>query len=157
MAIDMTDTKCIWCALSCVNQCSWANEQEPVEGWVAEKNPRGYSVIECPLFIKDTIETIKPTKLHDRGTMNLLEALVTQMSQDYVTGHGPYDDYNNARKRELRKSKAEIRGMNRKAIEKWLYGPIAGKLLQLSDTDEVVRGLRKMSRQYETEMMNLMR
>jgi hypothetical protein len=47
--------------------------------------------------------------------------------------------------------------LNRQLIEKWLRGPIAGKLLQLSDTDDVIDRLRKMARQYETDLMTLMR
>jgi hypothetical protein len=47
--------------------------------------------------------------------------------------------------------------MNRKAIEAWLHGPVAGKLLQFSDTDALIDGLRKMARQYETDLKNWMR
>ena len=156
MPIDFMETLCILCAHSCVNQCCWADEQKPVPGWVAESTRLGYIVIQCPEYVKDTYETIKPMKLHDRGTMYLLEAIVKQMREDYVTGHGPYDDYNKNRKHEQRKSSGEIRGLNRKAIEKWLYGPTAGKLLQLSDTEAVIMGLRAMARKYETELKTLM-
>ena len=79
------------------------------------------------------------------------------MREDYVYGRGPYDDYNKDKKKQDRKPKHELRALNRQLIEKWLRGPIAGKLLQLSDTDDVIDRLRKMARQYETDLMILMR
>lgn len=152
------DTLCVLCARSCVNQCCWCDEQKPVPGWVAEKNTRGYLVLDCPEYVKDTYETIKPQKLDDRGVMFLLEAFSKQLREDYVTGRGgPFDSYNANRKRETRKSPGEIRGLNRKEIEKWLQGPVAGKMLQFSNTDEVIDGLRKMARTYETELRQWMR
>ena len=152
------DTLCILCAHSCVNRCCWAEEFKPVPGWVAVKNARGYLVLECPEYVKDTYETIKPQTFHDESVKLLLEEAMRRMREDYVTGRGgPYDDYNQNRKREERKSAGEIRGMNRKAIEAWLHGPVAGKLLQFSDTDALIDGLRKMARQYETDLKNWMR
>ena len=156
--IDYEDQLCVWCARSNINGCSWAEDLTPVEGWTAEPSKQGWHVIECPLFVKETAETILPAKLDDRGVMALLEEAAKQMREDYVQGRGgPYDDFNKNRKREERKSPAEIRGANRQAIEKWLNGPVAGKLLQLSNTDEVIRMLRKMARKYETELMSWMR
>ena len=157
MAIEPVETKCILCAHSCANPCCWADEQKPVPGWVAEKTRLGYRVIECPEYVKDTYETIKPVKIHDRGADNLIQAIAKQMREDYVHGKGPYDDYNKNRKREARKTPGEIRGMNRQAIEKWLMGPVAAKLLEFSDTEAVIDGLRKMARQYETDLRTLMR
>ena len=157
MAIEPVETKCILCAHSCANPCCWADEQKPVPGWVAEKTRLGYRVIECPEYVKDTYETIKPVKIHDRGADNLIQAIARQMREDYVHGKGPYDDYNKNRSKENRKPQGMIRGMNRKAIEEWLQGPIAGKLFQFSDTDFVIDGLRKMAKQYETELRTLMR
>ena len=151
------DTLCILCAHSCANQCCWADELKPVPGWVAEKSKHGYLVLECPEYVKDTYETIKPQKIHDAGMYIFLEEFGRAMREDYVYGRGPYDDYNKDKKKQDRKPKHELRALNRQLIEKWLRGPIAGKLLQLSDTDDVIDRLRKMARQYETDLMNLMR
>ena len=152
------DTLCILCAHSCTNMCSWEDDYEPVPGWTAEKTRQGYLVLQCPLYVKDTYETIKPQKIDSCGMDNILMAIGRQLREDYVSGRGgPYDNYNLNRKREERKSGAEIRRMNRKAIEEWMRGPIGGKLLQLSDTEEVIRMLQKLAKRYETDLMSLMR
>ena len=51
-----TDTICWDCKKAMYGGCSWTDPetQEPVEGWTATKNSKGYLVRECPLFDRGT-------------------------------------------------------------------------------------------------------
>lgn len=54
------------------NGCCWFNGFEPVEGWKAEKNCRGYLVHKCPLYTPDTTMQ-KPLKLIEEGGWNYIK------------------------------------------------------------------------------------
>lgn len=148
--IDATDTLCIMCQKSCTNGCTWARSLDPVEGWTAVLNSRGYCVIQCPEFVKETAESILPADIDRDGMMRLLEAVALQMRQDYVSGLGVYDHHMKGM------SPGEIRAANRKNIEKWLKDKGA-KMLGLTNPEEVIMMLRKMARRHDTEMMQFMR
>ena len=81
--------------------------------------------------------------------MRLLEAVTRQMREDYIHGYGPYD---NDREKQKGKTRGEIRACNRKLIEKWLISGKGRSLLQLSNPEEVVKTLRVMARQHDTEL-----
>ena len=149
MMFEASETLCIMCANSCIGACSWSAELKPVDGWVAEENPRGYLVRECPEFVKETAETILPADIDNDGMMRLLEAVTRQMREDYIQGYGPYD---NDREKQKGKTRGEIRACNRKLIEKWLISGKGRSLLQLSNPEEVVKTLRVMARQHDTEL-----
>ena len=97
---DTNDTLCILCQHSCRGGCSWSEDLKPVNGWIAEANRQGYRVISCPLYIKETAETILPSDIDTDGMLLLLEAAAKQMREDYITGHGKYEaDKKNVKKR----------------------------------------------------------
>lgn len=154
MGYDKHETLCITCAKACKGACSWSERLEPVDEWVAVKNRQGYRVVSCPEYVSDEEGSGRLTDIDRDGMMRLLEALGTQMREDYVHGFGPYNNQQNYRGLQ-RMNLAQIRTANRRAIEQWLLKDGGAQMLQLTNPEEVIRMLRVLARRHDTELANL--
>ena len=154
MSEKQPETLCILCQRSCVNMCSWARDLTPVEGWTDEENRQGWRVIACPEYVKETPETILPQRIDNDGLINLMEAFMDRLRDDYIHGIGLYTDEHEQWKG---KTREEIQAMNRQHIEKFLRSKKGMQLTSLSNPDEVIRQLRKYAQQYEQDLMKLLR
>ena len=154
MGFDKRETLCISCAKLCKGACSWSARFEPVDEWVAVENHQGYLVIACPEFISDAEGSGRLEEIDTDGMMRLMEALATQMREDYVAGYGPYNDRWNYKGKE-KMDRAQIRTANRKYIERWLMSGEGSKLLQLENPEEIIQMLRGLARRHDTELAKI--
>ena len=121
------ETICIYCVNACNGGCSWSESLTPVEGWTVIENRTGPRVIACPKFEK---ETARPKTFSREGMIRLAEAVALGINEDYVCG-----------------TKAM-----RKTIEKDLRSGGCRKLLQLTDTENVITQLRRLAEKHDEEM-----
>ena len=155
----MMETRCINCIKSCNSGCSWSREFEPVHAWCAIKTKQGYCVIDCPEFVQETKENrIKARDIDTNGMLNLLEAFVQQLREDYIHGKDLYSDAiqkNQKGKYKIRvkMTPAEIRATNRKNIEKYLLSKEGQMMLCFTNVNDVIVQLRKLARMYDAQCL----
>lgn len=65
-----------------IGGCSWSESFEPVKGWKAKRVDDTYSIIECPLYVPDNGEPIKPHD--DDAVRGLINAVVEMAVRDYI-------------------------------------------------------------------------
>lgn len=127
--VEQVKQLCEHCAKAC-GGCSWSDALEPVEGWNAEpvtipsSKLDSYVIRTCPEFVWGNRDDKRHKKFDYNGCMLLMEAMLKQMREDY--------QYGNTETRNL--------------IEKFLRSDVGKKMLQLSDPDGVIKGLRAIAR-----------
>ena len=80
----MIETLCWTCGRACSHDCPWAESGKPVQGWDAIKNKatESYTVLKCPLFVKD-----QPlTEIDTDGAQNMVAGIIRQTVSDYEKG-----------------------------------------------------------------------
>ena len=122
--IEQKETLCNDCAKACNGKCSWSESLTPVNGWKVTESKPSVIVEECPEYVREDRRLRSPEDIDSDGMMLLLEALVKSIRFDYVYGLAE----------------------TRIGIEKWLRSKHAQRLLGLTDTEDLIRKLRKMIR-----------
>ena len=126
-----THQLCEKCAKAC-GGCNWSDELKPVEGWDAEEtvlassNTNSLFIRGCPEFVRGTRDDKRRIEMDTNGFLLLLEAMMRQIRYDYV--HGTIHE--------------------KTSIENFLRGEDARKMLQLTDTEGVILGLRELAKQH---------
>lgn len=153
-----------WDCRKAVGGCSWSDKGEPVSGWEAAPSVHadgkiyGYNITACPEFEHDGPED--RTQLSNKeGVMQMMEALVRQMRDDYIRGYGPITEKTlpipDGKALSL-EDYAKIRRANRKYIEDFLKCPKGRTMLQLTDPDAVIEQLRYLAKRHDAELFEKM-
>ena len=146
---------CFDCSKACVRGCSWADDYTPVDGWTAEKTRLGYLVLKCPEFTPDGEDRGRPKSFDNEGVTNLLEAVMTQTRNDYITGSGLYTRKTTSGRytREGDYKSSCPKAANRRLIEKFLRSSYAQQLFFIRDPEQIIIKLRRMASIYDTQNM----
>lgn len=115
------ETLCSYCGNACNSGCSWSDSLEPVDGWEAVQNKNGYFVVDCPKFyIDDWRKRVNPDDLDTDGCLNLMEAFLTTLRNDYI---------------EMPRS--------RRVIENFIRNPNVSALFFFAEPEEIIQRMRK--------------
>ena len=123
------ETLCIHCAKAC-GGCNWSDRLEPVEGWqtIPDINRKGIKigdqVVGCPEFVRGTRDDKRHKEFSENGICLLLEAMMKMLRNDYRFGDS----------------------VQRRSIESFLLSEQGKNMLQFSDPEAVISGLRRMIR-----------
>ena len=86
------ETLCWTCQHSCPKKgedcCPWCEDKQPVPGWYAvyHKAIKSFRVIDCPMYLKDTDESLKlGPGASISGVINLLEASLQDFASTYAS------------------------------------------------------------------------
>lgn len=123
-------TLCWGCAKACTSGCSWAERLEPVKGWVAQETEqktagKGYLVLECPEYVKETPET-KNRELVTDNCLKLIERLMEVNREDYIKGSDE----------------------TRNEIRRFIRDRRSGRMHQIGDPEGVIRMLDAARTEY---------
>jgi hypothetical protein len=146
---------CFDCSKACVRGCSWADDYTPVDGWTAEKTRLGYLVLKCPEFTPDGEDRGRPKSFDNEGVTNLLEAVMTQTRNDYITGNGLYSMQTSSKKYAKKRYwvSDNPKAANRRVIEKFLRSRYAKMMFFVEDPEKIITMLRRRASVYETQNM----
>lgn len=165
--VPQKDACLCWSCTKACGGCSWSKDLIPVEGWDADPNVHsdgeiyGYVIRFCPEYVEETKKNRSHSELKSaEGVMLLVEAVAKKMRDDYVTGHGPWDETKLPKKfRDVPfpEKRAICRRRNRELIEKWLRSKEGMQMLQLSNPDEVIEMLQDLAERHEQELIDMYR
>ena len=114
------ETRCIHCANATNRGCSWSDTFDPVDGWKATRTLNSFVVHECPEYVSDRYMCRDPEGLDTEGCINLVEAIMRLMKEDYM-------DMPEARRQ----------------IEAFIRNPLVSKLFFFCVPTDLIARLRK--------------
>ena len=113
------ESMCCYCGNACNRGCSWSDDFTPVNGWEAVENKNGYFVVDCPEYISDKHMHDNPQELDTEGCINLIEAMINTMREDYL-----------------------YMSRSRQAIERFIRRPHMRQIFFFADPEEIIMKLR---------------
>lgn len=119
-------TLCAYCAKATNAGCRWSDTFDPVPGWRAARTLNSYVVYDCPEYLSDRYMNRDPDKLDTEGCIDLLQAMMTQLKDDYM----------------------DMPAMRRQ-IEAFIMNPFVSKLFFFCVPRDLVLRLRKEAKKHD--------
>ena len=115
------DQLCERCSNAC-GGCEWSASLQPVPGWKTKPGVVSVEILSCPKFSQGNRDDKRIRGFTYAGVLNLFEAFLKQLRKDYVCGSPE----------------------GRIQIEEFLRSKKCKEMLQFTDPEAVIRGLRKL-------------